>query len=82
MIDLKPFDYFSPVSRLISVLTSWLDGKHVVFGKVLSGMSVVRKIEAVAVDRASKPLKSVYIKQSGSLPVKTPFPVDKSPSTL
>ncbi len=27
--------------------TSWLDGKHVVFGKVISGQNVVKKMEAV-----------------------------------
>jgi len=67
---------------ICTVVTSWLDGKHVVFGKVLSGMSVVKKMEAVAVNGASKPLEPVIIKQSGSLPVQTPFPVDLSPSTF
>jgi len=29
-----------------TVVTSWLDGKHVVFGEVTSGMELVKKIEA------------------------------------
>ena len=32
---------------ITTVVTSWLDGKHTVFGKVVDGMDVVRAMEAV-----------------------------------
>jgi peptidyl-prolyl cis-trans isomerase B (cyclophilin B) len=61
-------------------ITSWLDGKHVVFGKILEGMDVIRKVEATKTDGRDKPAKDVVIADSGSIPVDTPFAVDKAPS--
>ncbi|XP_068719811.1 peptidyl-prolyl cis-trans isomerase D-like [Montipora capricornis] len=48
------------------VPTPHLDGKHVVFGKVINGMSVVRELENTPVDD-SKPLKPCVIDQCGEL---------------
>lgn len=44
--------------------TPWLDGRHTAFGKVVSGMDVVDKIENVATDksRGDHPIKDVVIK--------------------
>ena len=41
--------------------TPWLDGKHAIFGRVSSGMIVVRAIGAVKVDKNDRPLKEVKI---------------------
>ena len=48
--------------------TSWLDGKHVVFGTVIDGMDVVRDIEALGSENG-QPSKQVRIKDCGQLPI-------------
>ncbi|KAI4370543.1 hypothetical protein MLD38_018888 [Melastoma candidum] len=53
---------------ITTVTTSWLDGRHVVFGKVLSGMDVVHKIEAEG-RQSGEPRNRVVIADSGELPI-------------
>merc|ERR1712183_423735 len=43
--------------------TSWLDGRHVVFGKVIGGMDIVRKVENNKTDGRDKPVKDVKIEE-------------------
>ncbi|KAK4780583.1 hypothetical protein SAY87_016689 [Trapa incisa] len=49
---------------ITTVTTRWLDGKHVVFGKVLSGMDVVYKMEAEGM-QSGTPKSKVVIADSG-----------------
>jgi cyclophilin family peptidyl-prolyl cis-trans isomerase len=46
--------------------TSWLDGKHVVFGRVVEGLDVVKKMEAVG-SESGKTKQPVMIANSGQL---------------
>jgi peptidyl-prolyl cis-trans isomerase B (cyclophilin B) len=46
-----------------------LDGRHVVFGKVLEGLDVVKKIESTATDSSDRPKIDVEIVDSGELPM-------------
>ncbi|XP_030043880.1 peptidyl-prolyl cis-trans isomerase B [Microcaecilia unicolor] len=62
---------------ITTVKTPWLDGKHVVFGKVLSGMDVVHKIENTKTDSRDKPLKDVIIADCGKIDVEKPFAIAK-----
>jgi len=52
---------------ITTVKTTWLDGKHVVFGKVLEGMEFVFKIEEVAKDGRDRPNEDVIIVDCGEL---------------
>merc|ERR1712043_107674 len=51
---------------LCTAKTSWLDGKHVVFGKVVEGMDVVTKVEKVG-SQSGKTSQKISIASSGQL---------------
>ena len=51
---------------ITTVITSWLDGRHVVFGVVVSGQEIVKLIEAEGTS-SGRPKKTVTITDSGEL---------------
>merc|ERR1712066_105148 len=59
--------------------TSWLDGRHVVFGKVLNGMDVVRKIENTPTNPGDKPKEPCVIAASRHEALEKPFATSKEP---
>ena len=52
---------------ITTVKTQWLDGKHVVFGEVVEGMDLIRKIESKG-SSSGRPNAKVVIADSGELP--------------
>merc|ERR1712202_11741 len=66
---------------ITTVKTPWLDGKHVVFGKVIKGMSMVRKIENNKSDGRDRPVKEVKIVDCGGEKVASPFAVTMEDAT-
>lgn len=52
---------------ITTVPTSHLDGKHVVFGEVLNGKSIVRQIENLPTQGSDKPAQDVTITDCGEL---------------
>uniref|UniRef100_A0A915P1G6 Peptidyl-prolyl cis-trans isomerase n=1 Tax=Meloidogyne floridensis TaxID=298350 RepID=A0A915P1G6_9BILA len=51
---------------ITTVKTEWLDGKHVVFGKVIEGIDVVKAVEAIG-SQSGKTSKDAVIADCGQL---------------
>lgn len=62
-------------SQFFILLTKagWLDGRHVVFGKITEGMDVVERIAQVETDDADFPMKPVRVIDCGIIPVRAPY---------
>ncbi|GIL91074.1 hypothetical protein Vretimale_9509 [Volvox reticuliferus] len=54
---------------ICTVPCPWLNGKHVVFGRVVEGMTTVKRMEVVG-QRSGKPSRRVLISDCGQLPSK------------
>jgi len=51
---------------ITTVKTSWLDTKHVVFGAIVDGMDVVKKIESYGT-QSGKTTKKITVANCGQL---------------
>merc|ERR1719327_250825 len=51
---------------ICTVKTEWLDGRHVVFGQIVDGMDVVKKIEGLG-SRSGKTSRKVVIEDCGEI---------------
>ncbi|QEG01209.1 Peptidyl-prolyl cis-trans isomerase A [Stieleria maiorica] len=52
---------------ITTVKTPWLDGKHVIFGRVIEGMEVVRRIESLGSSPSGATRLPITIADSGEL---------------
>lgn len=52
---------------ITTVKTAWLDGKHVVFGKVVEGMDVVRVVENTETSGSDAPKNPISISECGEI---------------
>lgn len=64
---------------ITTVVTSWLNGKHVVFGKVISGIKIVQEIENLPV-RGTKSISPVIISDCGAYKVENVWAEEAAPS--
>ncbi|XP_055489101.1 peptidyl-prolyl cis-trans isomerase C-like [Leucoraja erinacea] len=69
--DTNGSQFFISLSR-----PRWLDGKHVVFGKVIAGMPAVHAIELQETNSDNRPLQDCVIVNSGKIDVKEPFVIE------
>ncbi|XP_045133307.1 peptidyl-prolyl cis-trans isomerase 6-like [Portunus trituberculatus] len=67
---------------ITTIATPWLDGHHVVFGKLVKGEEVMREIENTATDWQDRPLKDIVISKSGRRPFVEAYYISNNPYNL
>lgn len=58
--------------------TPWLDGRHVVFGRVVDGMDVVRDVEKVQTNNRDQPKQKVVLENCGAIEMDKPYWVQRN----
>lgn len=56
--------------------TPWLDGRHVVFGKIVEGHDLLDKIERVNTGSNDLPKEKIAIADCGSIDVDEPYNIE------
>ncbi|CAG5133285.1 unnamed protein product, partial [Candidula unifasciata] len=51
----------------------WLDGKHVIFGKVIKGMDALQKLAEEETEATHKPLRDIVVENSGIVHISAPY---------
>lgn len=67
---------------ITTIATPWLDGHHVVFGKMVQGEEVMREIENTATDWNDRPLKDITIYKAGRRPFVEAYYISDDPYNL
>ncbi|XP_014287197.1 peptidyl-prolyl cis-trans isomerase B isoform X2 [Halyomorpha halys] len=67
---------------ITTIQTPWLDGHHVIFGKVVEGQRIVHTIENLKTDNNDQPLNDVRIKDCGEIPTPNPYIIKNDWQTL
>jgi len=59
--------------------TTFLDGKHVVFGKVIDNLELLHKIEKLEMDKDGKPILDVVMFKFAVRPLQSPYYISDDP---
>ena len=51
---------------ICTVKTEWLDGRHVVFGSIVEGMDIIKKVESFG-SRSGKTTAKIVVEECGEI---------------